>query len=448
MADLPSLNVAPALVLPPSTISNDATSPTSQAASVPTASVESPSEATAPSRKKFGSPFAWLSRNPSNNDKKLKSPPAAPRKSASGSLPFWSTDSIASRIEEEGAHTNVNGRLGNVNSLKDRFAMVRMREEAGNAIADSAEPSASPTGERSRAGSVFSNTEADPAVVTALQRRTSDVLNATHRPSVSDTLAPGTAAGTSAPAEAENESHVNWDLWQAVVYEGPAAVSRTSPDELSRAIANGIPSAIRGVVWQVLALSKSDELEAVYRDLVSRGSDPEKIMTDAKHNPSISTARPSTPGANGDLEKVASSASSFHSTDSRPTSPNGHVLDSAISHQSIPGTEDAKPAPLEPKRTAKDEAANLVKLEKVIKRDLGARTSFSKFLMSAGLQNGLFGICKAYALFDEEVGYAQGMNFIAMPLLFNVSPSKSTLPAVLTHDHRCQKKRPFAYLYD
>ena len=29
--------------------------------------------------------------------------------------------------------------------------------------------------------------------------------------------------------------------------------------------------------------------------------------------------------------------------------------------------------------------------------------------MSAGLQEGLFGICKAYALYDEDVGYAQGM---------------------------------------
>ena len=65
--------------------------------------------------------------------------------------------------------------------------------------------------------------------------------------------------------------------------------------------------------------------------------------------------------------------------------------------------------------------AAIQKLEKVIKRDLGARTSYSKYIMSAGLQDGLFGICKAYALYDEDVGYAQGMNFIAMPLLFNVS---------------------------
>ena len=75
----------------------------------------------------------------------------------------------------------------------------------------------------------------------------------------------------------------------------------------------------------------------------------------------------------------------------------------------------------ERKKKAKDDAAALQKLEKVIKRDLGARTSYSKFAVAAGLQEGLFGVCKAYALFDEAVGYAQGMNFLVMPLLFNVS---------------------------
>ncbi|KAI7661105.1 RabGAP/TBC, partial [Hortaea werneckii] len=41
------------------------------------------------------------------------------------------------------------------------------------------------------------------------------------------------------------------------------------------------------------------------------------------------------------------------------------------------------------------------------------------------LQDGLFGVCKAYALFDEGVGYAQGINFIAMPLLFNLSEEEA-----------------------
>jgi hypothetical protein len=80
----------------------------------------------------------------------------------------------------------------------------------------------------------------------------------------------------------------------------------------------------------------------------------------------------------------------------------------------------------------KQNTAAIVKLEKAIKRDLGARTSYSKYLMAAGLQDGLFGICKAYALYDEAVGYAQGMNFIAMPLLFNVSLHHQFLDRALT----------------
>ena len=72
-------------------------------------------------------------------------------------------------------------------------------------------------------------------------------------------------------------------------------------------------------------------------------------------------------------------------------------------------------------RKAKEQATALQRLEKTIRRDLGARTSYSRYFVSQGSQDALFGLCKAYALYDEAVGYAQGMNFIAMPLLFNVS---------------------------
>jgi hypothetical protein len=88
----------------------------------------------------------------------------------------------------------------------------------------------------------------------------------------------------------------------------------------------------------------------------------------------------------------------------------------------------------------------LQKLEKAIKRDLGARTSYSKFAASAGLQEGLFGVCKAYALFDEGVGYAQGMNFLAMPLLFNVSHFLSMIVTILTA-LRCPKTKLFVCSY-
>jgi hypothetical protein len=75
----------------------------------------------------------------------------------------------------------------------------------------------------------------------------------------------------------------------------------------------------------------------------------------------------------------------------------------------------------ERRKRSKEDAASVQKLEKAIRRDLGARTSYSKYAAAAGLQEGLFGVCKAYALFDEGVGYTQGMNFLVMPLLFNVS---------------------------
>jgi hypothetical protein len=73
----------------------------------------------------------------------------------------------------------------------------------------------------------------------------------------------------------------------------------------------------------------------------------------------------------------------------------------------------------------KRDSVALKKLEKAIKRDMGTRTSYSKYTQSAGLQDGLFGVCKAYALFDEGIGYAQGINFIAMPLLFNVTEEEA-----------------------
>ena len=55
-------------------------------------------------------------------------------------------------------------------------------------------------------------------------------------------------------------------------------------------------------------------------------------------------------------------------------------------------------ATAERKKKDKEDAAMLQKLEKVIRRDLGARTSYSKFAAAQGLQEGLFGVCKAYAL--------------------------------------------------
>jgi hypothetical protein len=199
-------------------------------------------------------------------------------------------------------------------------------------------------------------------------------------------------------------------MWQAVVDEGPAAVARTSPEELNRAITGGIPNAIRGVVWQILAQSKNEELESVYRDLLARGTDKEKDRMSG-----------SSASVNGKEETVTSSASSIHSDGSTPatTLTNGMRSPSPPKDPEMLAKAQAA-AVAERKKKAREDAASLQMLEKAIKRDLGARTSFSKFAASSGLQDGLFNVCKAYALFDEGVGYAQGMNFLIMPFLFLV----------------------------
>ena len=236
---------------------------------------------------------------------------------------------------------------------------------------------------------------------------------------IDDGLAPSTAVGVTAGPSALNDpaAPVDWDLWQSVVYEGPAAVARTSAEELNRAIASGIPSAIRGVVWQVLARSKNEDLESVYKELIARGTDKDR-------DPSRELSNGLTNGHTREKQSVASSASSIHSELSTPATSavNGVASPSPSQekdNESVTKLQAAMAA--ERKKKSKEDAAALQKLEKIIRKDLGARTSYSKYAAAAGLQDALFGVCKAYALFDEGVGYAQGMNFLVMPLLFNVS---------------------------
>lgn len=62
--------------------------------------------------------------------------------------------------------------------------------------------------------------------------------------------------------------------------------------------------------------------------------------------------------------------------------------------------------------------------EKQIRKDL-ARTRFVADSAMAEKSNGLFNVVKAYLLFDTEVGYTQGMAFVAVPLLMNMDESEA-----------------------
>lgn len=343
--------------------------------------------------RKVSSPFTWFSRAKSTKPTSPTRPDHARTNTTS------SMHTIASNSDHPTDARDRSPARPHRDSLKDRFQLLRLQGELPASTLPDQDPGA--TRERLRSGSI-ATVDSDASRNPSL----SHVAPAASIPAVSspttEKLPPGTAAGPLA-GPAEDNTPVNWDLWQSVVYEGPTAVSRTSGQELSQAIANGIPQPIRGVVWQVLAGSKNPHLEIMYRELVSRGTDKE-----VDYPPPIPRT---TSATNVEKESLASSASSIKSDVSTPAT----AVSPSPSHE-YPGAESS----LDKKRRSGDDKAAVQKLEKVIKRDLGARTSYSKYLASAGLQDGLFGLCKAYALFDEAVGYAQGMNFIAMPLLFNM----------------------------
>lgn len=308
-------------------------------------------------------------------------------------------------------------------SLQDQFKSLRQKGEQNPGLgAGGIAPETDTAFKRTSSDAGLSSAPIEPVREDAEQspERSASTPGLLKSPPLNPSLPPGTASGLTAGPH-EEAAPVNWDLWQSVVQEGPAAVARTSGEELRRSIAAGIPPAIRGVIWQVLAESKSDDLENMYRTLKARG-------TEAEHKPSMSrtesNAGVSGAGGTGNEESINSSRSSTHSvgsTKATPASSPPPSVDGNVNPAERPNEVQAKLLAEKQKR----EQASLAKLEKAIKRDLGSRTSYSKYTQSAGLQDGLFGVCKAYALFDEAVGYAQGMNFIAMPLLFNMSEEEA-----------------------
>ncbi|KAJ9144822.1 RabGAP/TBC [Coniochaeta hoffmannii] len=383
-----------------------------------------------PPARKISSAFSWLSRSHSSKDKDAPatSPPAiSPRRNTASSVTTLTSnpEMMLSKLDEE-KDGDMNGSRS---SLKDRFKLLRMREEAGVVLpADDDKHGSAIASLVARTGTVGLGVLSPSTVLTDEKDGGLALPPASPiPPSPNHTLAPGTASGATAGPSEDPSVPVDWDLWQSVVYEGPAAVARTSPEELNKAIATGIPNAIRGVIWQVLAQSKNQDLEQVYRELVAMGTDKENN----RHSNGTSGSGTSQ-NSLGIQQEPASSASSVHSDKSGAngsSSPTNTDSEASLKAQAI--------AAAERKKRDKVDAAQLQKLEKIIRKDLGARTSYSKFAAAQGLQEGLFGVCKAYALFDKPVGYAQGMNFLIMPLLFNMPEEEAfcLLVRLMNHYH-------------
>lgn len=409
-------------------------------------SVASNPSPTPPPAKKLTKPFSWLSRGTSavkeSSSASNQAKPPSDRRNTATSLTSNSgnSDSLMGRVEEgsESDGSATGSRRHTRNSLRDRFKMLRMREEAGVHTLDGNEFTSSV-----QAGGVFAGLIGrSPSIglgigsgSTATDEKDRGLAGSPAQSPSSDApppipfappvdlkLAPGTASGISSGISSMNDpaAPVDWDLWQAVVYEGPTAVARSSAEELNRAISSGIPSAIRGVVWQVLAQSKNEDLESVYRDLVVRGTDKDRDSGTASRGSVTANA-----SVNGNVKGrhpttfSVSSAHSDHTTHAISTNGSASQLSQERDGEAMAKLQAS--GTTERRKKSKEDTASIQKLEKMIRRDMGARTSYSRYAAAAGLQEGLFGVCKAYALFDEGVGYAQGMNFLVMPLLFNVS---------------------------
>ncbi|KAL4919977.1 rab-GTPase-TBC domain-containing protein [Aspergillus aurantiobrunneus] len=367
-----------------------------------------------PPSRRITSPFAWLSRA-STGSKDAVAPSQSDRRNTAASVStIGSNPEVAGRLQDtELDGSSVGSRKPQRNSLKDQFKLLRMREEGHVSETDEVSVASG------RASISHSATSPPPSIPEEGENDTTAAPPAASpstspSPTVNPNLAPGTVSGFSTSAS-DAATPVDWELWQQLVNHGPQALKGTNSEELNAAIKRGIPQTIRGVIWQILADSRNLDLEEVYRELVARGTDKEKPRANGITNGSAEKDSEASSRSSIRSEQSASAAPSNNSSSPSPS----QELDAEKLARDQAANETAR------KKKAKEDSAMLQKLEKTIRRDLGARTSYSRYFVSQGNQEGLYGLCKAYALYDEAVGYAQGMNFIAMPLLFNMDEAEA-----------------------
>ncbi|KAG0027098.1 GTPase-activating protein [Podila clonocystis] len=75
--------------------------------------------------------------------------------------------------------------------------------------------------------------------------------------------------------EGSTGEDVDWDYWGALMHDYNAVVKK-NPKQLTHMIQRGVPSALRGLIWQLLSKSKDAQLEASYSDLLKTESSHEK----------------------------------------------------------------------------------------------------------------------------------------------------------------------------
>ncbi|KAK6345637.1 GTPase-activating protein [Orbilia javanica] len=177
--------------------------------------------------------------------------------------------------------------------------------------------------------------------------------------------APSRPGTSGSGCETVGEEEIDWEFWSSVVEDYYAVASKSS-NLLTEKVQAGIPATIRGTVWQSIARSKTESIETIYREFNS---------LPGTHMTTIPIHRPPS---------------------------------------MVPG-DPTPPAPVDCK--------TVTQLEKEIKKDMGQRTSFANY--KGFRQEGLMGLMKAYAIYDPEVGYVQGMAFLGAPLLLNMTEEEA-----------------------
>ncbi|KAI7905502.1 eukaryotic and archaeal DNA primase, large subunit-domain-containing protein [Cokeromyces recurvatus] len=136
-------------------------------------------------------------------------------------------------------------------------------------------------------------------------------------------------------SEEENETKIDWGFWELVILDFGSVIDTQMDDLRQHLIQGGIPSSIRGLLWQIISKSHdSFDMEIEYKEILKKSTSP---------------------------------------------------------------------------------------FEKQIRRDITRTFPQHTYFMQEANRQALFNVAKAYSIFDQEVGYCQGLAFIIGCLLLHMS---------------------------
>ncbi|KAI0220694.1 GTPase-activating protein [Massospora cicadina] len=249
---------------------------------------------------------------------------------------FASSKSSSSQTSHESAHSE-GGIITKMRNLYDKL-QTQTRGRAPSGVASPTDPWGVSSLFQARPGG---SSDATPSPPTPLPSKAAESNRFLYqglpmvRPlSLSDMALPiDTRAACLYSVEELDADNVDWEFWGQVINNFDAMHKNNYP-VLQRSVRRGVPVAMRGMVWQLLAGIRGTGLMAVYAQLLAQTSPHEKSIT-------------------ADLPRTFPQLAFFQSRE------------------------------------------------------------------GSG-QESLFNVLKCYSLYDAEVGYCQGLSFLAGPLLLNM----------------------------